>query len=108
MVAQCGFYFLDQYQSDICQCFPSLATMGDHVGAYPPVLVEGFDRITQCLSHGDKSNINIKCGIWRQGCDYLRIPIDFIAFFAIGVISPGEIHRHGAAANSKFAGVIID
>jgi hypothetical protein len=86
----------------------SLASIGDRTGAYPPVLVEGFDRITQRTSRGDKSDVNKSRGIWCQGRDYLLIPINSIAFFAIGAIRPGKVHRHGGAANRKFACVIID
>ena len=81
--------------------------MGDRVAAYLPVLVESFDRITQCLSRGNKCDVDIRCGIWRQRRDYLLISIDLIAVFAIGAIIPGKVHGHGAAANNKFAGVIV-
>ncbi len=88
--------------------FPSLATMCDCAGADPPVLVEGFDRITKHLSSGDKSDIHIRCGVRWQGCDHFPIPVDSITFLTIGTVSPGKVHGHGAAADSKFASVIID
>jgi hypothetical protein len=84
-----------------------LATIGNCAAAYLPVLVEGFDRITQCRSCGDRSDINVRCGIWRQSRDHLLIPIDLIARFVIGAIIPGEVHCHGTAAESKFTCVII-
>ena len=82
--------------------------MGDRAGADLPVHVEGFDRITERLSRGDKSDINIRCGIGRQGCDHLPVAIDLIAVFAVGVVRPGHVHRHGGAAGGKFAGGLID
>ena len=84
-----------------------LTTVGDGAGACLPVLVEGFDRIAQRLSRGDKKDIHIKCGVGFQRRDDLSIPIDFIAFFAIGAVSPAKVHRHGAAANNWFTSIVI-
>ena len=87
--------------------FPSLTTMCDRAGAAPPVLVEGFDRITQRLTCGDKKDIHIKRGVGFQRRDDLSIPIDFIALLTVGAVSPAKVHRHGATANNWFASVVI-
>lgn len=88
---------------------PLLAAISDCAGVCLPVCVEGLDVISQRLSRADKSDIHIIGGIGFQGCDFLLIPKNLIAFFAIGTIRPGQFHGHGAAASSsKIADVIVD
>ena len=85
-----------------------MAAIGDCAGTCLPGFVERLNGIIHSLSVSEKNDIYIRCGVWGQGRDQLFIAIDSITFLASGTVCPVKIHRHVAAANSRFTGIVVN
>ena len=85
-----------------------MAAIGDHAGTCLPVFVERFNRIIHGLPVSEKNDIHIRGGVWDQGRDQVLVAIDSITFLASGTIGPVKIHRHVAAANSRYTGIVVN